>query len=78
MMLVFPDFGSMKVLPHFGGMAQKVVGIAKKFDKEVASSPNAIGFCASNTLSILIAVNQMENVRNADKRNELNHDEPYR
>ena len=59
-MPVFPDFGCMKVLPHFGGMAQKFVWIAKKFGKEMASSPNTIGFCASNTLSILIAVTQME------------------
>ena len=68
----------MKVLPHFDGMAQKVVGITKKFENEVVSSPNAIGFCSSDTLSILIVVKQMEQARNADKQNDLNHDERCR
>ena len=68
----------MKVLPHFDGMAQKVVGITKNFEKEVVSSPNATGFCASDTLSILIVVKQMEQASYADKQNELNHDERWR
>ena len=44
----------------------------------MVSSPNVIGFCASDTLSILIAVKQMEQARNTNEQNELNHDDRCR